>query len=114
MKPPGPLTRYTVLKRSSNPMVRTARLKAKKPMKRGSRRPVDPVLREAAIVRDGGCVLRGRGECWGRLDPHHVDPKGMGGRERDDVLEDLVILCRGHHSWAHDHTAEARALGVLV
>jgi hypothetical protein len=85
-------------------------------MKRKAPKAVDSTLRDAVLQRDGGCVARlvGGLRCWGRLDPHHIDPKGMGGRHRDDVLEDLVTLCRTHHDWVHRHVSEAIELGLLV
>lgn len=45
-------------------------------------------------------------------DPHEPLTRARGGDicDRDNVL----LLCRSHHRWAHDHPAEAEALGLLV
>lgn len=72
--------------------------------------------REAAILasirrRDGNrCRIAGP-TCWGPVDVHHVLPRGRGGTS---VPENLICLCRNHHSWAHDHPVDARNLGVLA
>jgi hypothetical protein len=45
--------------------------------------------------RDGGrCRLGGR--CAGTLDPHHIIPRSLGGRDTD---RNVVTLCRKHHDW---------------
>jgi len=77
---------------------------------------VDPALRDTVIRRDGGCVARGEAglRCWGRIDPHHIDPKGMGGRRRPDTAEDLIALCRVHHDYVHNHPLWSRERGYLV
>ena len=65
-------------------------------------------------TRDRDCVARSRVPhvvCGGRLDPHHVLPRGRGGK---DEVENLVLLCRLHHSWVHEHPADAYALGLLA
>jgi hypothetical protein len=112
MKRPSPLTRHTVLKRSSAPMVRTTRLKPRKSNRGVSdgQLGVDPALRAAVIARDGGCLLRGEGDCWGRLDPHHVLRKRDGG---EDSMENLICLCRAHHGRVHHLPWWARERGLL-
>lgn len=44
------------------------------------------------------CELSGLGACSGGLDVHHIVSRGAGG---DDVMENLVLLCRGHHQQVH-------------
>lgn len=39
-----------------------------------------------------------RDGCSGGLDVHHIDTRGSGG---DDVLPNLICLCRRHHTLAH-------------
>jgi len=85
------------------------------------RRGTPPELRDRALLRDGGCmfhvhnvamlipVLEER-PCWGRLDPHHLWPRGRGG---PDELGNLITLCRRHHDFVHGHPAWATDLGLL-
>ena len=85
--------------------------------RRGGFKPVDPHLRSEVMARDGGCVARRlipSVACGGRLDPHHIVIKGMGGRKRPDVASDLITLCRMHHDWVHLHRPEATRLGLLA
>jgi len=78
------------------------------------RKGVDPVMTDRALHRDGGCLLRDTTltdqACWGRLDPHHVQPRGRGG---PDELWNLITLCRAHHDWVHAHPELSRAVGLL-
>jgi hypothetical protein len=76
---------------------------------------VDPELREQVIRRDGGCVMKDMVglRCWGRLDPHHVSPKGMGGTKRPDTADDLITLCRIHHDYVHHNIPCSREHGYL-
>jgi hypothetical protein len=52
----------------------------------------------AAITkkRDGYCIagLFLKDGCSGGLDAHHIDSRGSGG---EDVLTNLIDLCRRHH-----------------
>ena len=51
------------------------------------------------VKRDGACRAPVEyGHCWGGLDAHHIDTRGSGG---DDVVENLITLCRKHHNLAH-------------
>ena len=55
-------------------------------------------LREEALERDGyRCVWPG---CQSRddLEMAHLEPKGMGGRPSVNVIDNVAILCRRHHS----------------
>ena len=76
---------------------------------------VDPELRETVIRRDGDCVMKNMVglRCWGRLDPHHVVQKGMGGTKRPDTADDLITLCRIHHDYVHAHPAWSKENGYL-
>ena len=50
--------------------------------------------------RDGVCLagLILRDGCVSGYDVHHIDTRGSGG---DDVLPNLICLCRKHHNAAH-------------
>ena len=61
------------------------------------KRVVDPAL-VAAVRSIEVCFMRGRGECWGGLDVHHRVSRGAGG---GDTLDNLMLLCRGHHTLVH-------------
>lgn len=68
---------------------------------------------EAVLARDGGCVARAlmpEVTCWGRIDPHHVLRRSQGG---PDHVDNLVSLCRAHHSAVHEQVARAKNLGLL-
>jgi hypothetical protein len=56
---------------------------------------------EAARWRDGVCLigLLLKDGCVAGCDVHHIDTRGSGG---DDVLANLICLCRKHHNAAHD------------
>ncbi|MCK9496520.1 MAG: hypothetical protein M0R75_13630 [Dehalococcoidia bacterium] len=83
--------------------------------KRGKVRKVEwDAAKVAHLALEPGCrgprlCLPGR--CWGRLDVHHVIPRGMGGGKDYGVY---ATLCRAHHDWTETHRAEARALGLLM
>lgn len=38
------------------------------------------------------------GDCFGGLDVHHIQSRGSGG---GDTKENLILLCRKHHAFAH-------------
>jgi hypothetical protein len=38
------------------------------------------------------------GDCFGDLDPHHIKSRGSGG---GDIEENVILLCRRHHTLAH-------------
>jgi HNH endonuclease len=54
--------------------------------------------------RDRGCRLAGEGECWGRLEVHHLVPVRSGGAPYD--LANLVLVCRSHHELVERLTRE--------
>lgn len=68
------------------------------------------------LAQEPRCALAGLdyGPCWnpeGTNDVHHVVPRQSGGTSHDD--SPLVVLCRAHHSWSHEHPEEARELGLI-
>lgn len=75
-------------------------------------RGVDPAVYAAVVARDQGCTGRWLigGQCWGRLDPHHVWRAGQGASDEPDAL---VLLCRAHHGWVHAHVAWSIEHGFL-
>ncbi len=60
------------------------------------RRIVDLQAVKDARKRDGVCLygLIAQNGCRGPIDVHHILTRGTGG---DDVLENLICLCRRHH-----------------
>lgn len=87
----------------------TPRPKVRKPLK-AKPRGVNPNLREQVFARDSltcqWCKVPG-----GRLDPHHILPRGRGGK---DTLANLVSLHRACHRYVHEHPREAKPKGVLA
>ena len=73
-----------------------------------STRTVPAHLRQALIVRDGGCVAEGcdRPAAW--TEAHHVVHWAEGGRT---ALDNLVLLCRTHHRKVHDAGWEFTFIG---
>lgn len=59
------------------------------------KRIVDEELLEK--IRQLPCAIKGR-LCTGDIDPHHIKSRGAGG---DDVEENLIPLCREHHTEIH-------------
>ncbi len=111
MKRGGPLRRNTPLKRSGFKQDRVSeQLKRTRAKRKSLAVPKD--VYEAVIARDAGCVARMvlPFPCQGRIDPHHVHRRSQGGQ---DTMENLISLCRLHHSWVHDHPAESYELGFL-
>lgn len=91
--------------------------KPRKPL----RAKVDPKLVAWGKVvreRDGNqCVLTVAkatflGPCSGRVDPHHVMPRGRRPDKKYDV-DNGLCLCRTHHDWAHDNPIHAESFGLL-
>lgn len=80
--------------------------------RRDARRERDK-LYESVLRRDRWtCQFRGSElECKGRLDPHHIVPRGRGGK---DLAGNLITLCRAHHDWVHSHPEEATVKGLLA
>jgi 5-methylcytosine-specific restriction endonuclease McrA len=68
-------------------------------------------LRSKVHARDGGCLLRERGGCFGGLTVHHLRKRSQGGA---DTEANLVTLCAGHNVWVEDHPEEAWGLGLVA
>jgi hypothetical protein len=62
-------------------------------------RVVNPGLRRALVLRDGGCRFPGCDRPAGWADAHHVVSWATGGTT---TLDNLVLLCRHHHTQAHE------------
>ena len=86
----------------------TPRPKVRKPL-RSRPKGVNPQLRDQVFARDGytcqHCKVPG-----GRLDPHHILPRGRGGK---DTLANLVSLHRLCHHYVHEHPTESKREGTL-
>ena len=72
-------------------------------------------VRLEVLFRDGHCAFifdSTHGPCGGPLDPHHIVTRA---RDRKMALDpdNLITLCRNHHSWVHDNPAEATERGLL-
>ena len=101
-----PLQRKTPLRSTST--------LARSPMKRSRPKATDRAVVAQVVLRDGGCVARSQVpevRCAGRIDPHHVLPRGRGGK---DTTENLICLCRAHHDWVHSNPSRAYDLGFLA
>jgi 5-methylcytosine-specific restriction endonuclease McrA len=87
----------------------TPRPKVRKPL-RSKPHGISPSLREAVFERDERlcqwCRVPG-----GRLDPHHILPRGRGGADR---LINLISLHRLCHSYIHEHPWESKRKGFLA
>jgi 5-methylcytosine-specific restriction endonuclease McrA len=69
------------------------------------------IVRDAVARRDRGRCRLADPTCWGPIDPHHIRPTGNGGERLDP--DNVLLLCRKHHSQAHDNPAWGREQGVL-
>ncbi len=76
---------------------------------RATRTP-SPAIRKALALRDGHCRFRGcdRPAVW--CDAHHIVHWLRGG---DTCLDNLILLCRRHHSLLHDGRAFVAGRHVL-
>ena len=87
----------------------TPKPKVRKPLK-AKPTGISPILREQVFARDDyicqWCLVPG-----GHLDPHHILPRGRGGR---DALENLVGLHRQCHRFVHEHPRQAKPKGFLA
>lgn len=92
----------------------------RKPMKRKpAKGAAEWEIRKSAHLKNYPfCALRPltkeqeRGPCWGPIDVHHIQSRGMGGTSED--TSPLVTLCRVHHDWVHGHPDEAKKLGLMA
>lgn len=96
--------------RRGKPLKRTGSLVRKTQLK-GKSKPTSKEIYKQALARDLGCCgTQLPGKCGGRIDPHHIKMRSQGG---EDTLDNLVCLCRVHHSWVHEHPDESYRLGYL-
>ena len=89
---------------------------APKPKKKRKGRAVrrDKSVAQTARDRDGTCLygLLYQDGCVGMLSPHHI--VSFGSDPRQDVLENLIVLCKKHHNQAEAREIHAITLrGVL-
>jgi hypothetical protein len=61
-------------------------------------RTIPPQIRTALTLRDKGCAVPGCDRPPSFCDAHHVDHWADGGKT---ALEDLVLMCRSHHTDHH-------------
>lgn len=104
----SPLNRGTKgLKRTGMPRGSgPSRVSAKRSGEATERRRVWAIVER----RDNGCRLAHRGDCFGRLTPHHLLKASAGGAFSED---NIVVLCAGCNDWVEDHPLEATALGMV-
>lgn len=55
-----------------------------------------------------GAIPAGWSGCWGGIDPAHVTPRGHGGC--NSSKDDVVWLCRGHHTEQEGRSARFEAV----
>ncbi|WGT48460.1 HNH endonuclease signature motif containing protein [Tessaracoccus lacteus] len=60
-----------------------------------SERWVTPALRQALVIRDGGCIFPGCGATAVECEAHHIVPWWAGG---PTSLENLALVCPFHHA----------------
>ena len=85
-----------------------------RPKRKGRAVRRDKSVAQAARDRDGTCLygLLYQDGCVGMLAPHHI--VSFGSDPRQDVLENLIVLCKKHHNQAEAHTIPSITLqGVL-
>jgi hypothetical protein len=77
------------------------------------RRVVAPNITRLARQRDGYCLygLWHKDGCSNDLDGHHIIPVGVGG---PDILENVISLCRKHHTLAEARRIEPDELRRLM
>lgn len=68
--------------------------------------------RDAHLAENPTCVLTQLSACFGRLDVHHIEPRGMGGSRKDS--SPLATLCRKHHNHVEANREWARGCGLLI
>lgn len=86
---------------------------ASRPLDIGRTTPTVPAyMRRALVARDRGCAWPGCDRPPGWTDAHHIIHWAHGG---DTSVDNLVLLCRPHHTKVHEHhwTAKLTADGVL-
>ncbi len=87
---------------------------APKPRKKvKSRKNSREIKHYVTDVRDGVCLygLSTGKSCTAGLDPHHIKPRGSGGK---DTAENLITLCRGHHNDAQENRISRGTLRTIL
>jgi 5-methylcytosine-specific restriction enzyme A len=107
------------IKPGASRMKRSPMPKSQKPMKRGGRIKIKrepPALVKAKRIareRDGyTCQFPGCGKRYKNIDAHHIAKRS----QRPDLRLDpnnLICLCREHHSWTDTHHDEAVRMSLL-
>lgn len=93
-------------------------MKRRKRLRRVSERRLELLGQRIEMLADvdrSGCAaheLVPAVECSGPVDPHEPLTRARGGSITD--RENVVMVCRSHHSWIHRHPDESHALGLLV
>lgn len=114
MKRGGPLQRKTPMQRSSTPMKRSGKVRAKRPTPRRREAPrwgweeweaADRVLRRRSRGRCERC-----GTDRGPFERHHRKRRRDGG----DRFSNVMLICVGCHRHVTEHPAEARRFGWIV
>lgn len=134
MKAPKPLKR-TALKRPTREAVIAWEQKPRTPIARtrldrkrtGGKRPVRQIVstveedfkaqvKARARGRCEACLTHRLSACDGRYaHAHHLVPRSRGrGWPGLHTLENGLGVSAAHHSWIHDHPAEASDLGLLL
>ena len=77
------------------------------------KRVINESITRQARERDGVCLygLLHKDGCEGGLDGHHMDKRGQCG---DDVIENIISLCRKHHRMAEEYLIERRELQAIM
>ena len=73
----------------------------------------DPKIITQVRKRDGVCLWHHMmyGQCFGGLDVHHINTRGSGG---GDILENMLTLCRGAHTQAHEGLITKQSLRAIL
>lgn len=98
--------------------MRRSPLKRRTPLRRRGESRDDAMwrnVRDRRLELDGyECQAPARGlagECFGRLEVHHVLPRGRGGK---DTLRNTITVCLACHARIHAHPEAAYAVGLLA
>src|SRR5512142_2283169 len=77
------------------------------------KRVIDRSVTQRARERDGCCLygLLHKDGCEGGLDGHHMEQRGVGG---DDVIENIISLCRKHHRMAEEYLISREELQAIM
>lgn len=103
-------------------MKRSSRLRRNKPLaKMSKKRRAEYAQRmnlrrdvfERADYRCQAAELVPQVVCFGGLDAHEVASRGTHPGSHLDATK-VIAICRGHHSWVHDHPSDAYSYGLLV